>query len=105
MQDSSTQHASGQQGFPGRSIEQLLGQVVVVDVKSPWVYIGTLRAWEREYLVLEQVDAHDLRDSPTTREKYVLDTRVHGVRANRRRVWLRAEEVVAVSLLEDVLAE
>ena len=82
---------------------ELLGQVVVVDLKSPWVYIGTLVAWEAEYLVLEQVDAHDLRDSPTTREKYVLDTRVHGVRVNRRRVWIRADEVVGICTLEDIL--
>ncbi len=85
--------------------EALVGRQVVVDMRSPWVYIGTLVDWGSEHLLLHDVDAHDLRDSPTTREKYVLDTRLHGVRVNRRRVWIRAEEVVSVSALDDVLVD
>ncbi len=88
-----------------RPAEALLGRLVVVDLRSPWVYIGTLVHWGEDHLLLHDVDAHDLRDSPTTREKYVLDTRLHGVRVNRRRVWVRAEEVVSVSALDDVLVD
>ncbi|MFW6124720.1 MAG: hypothetical protein ACOC46_01120 [Pirellulales bacterium] len=79
------------------------GRIVVVDVRAPYVYIGVMRGRQGEYLALEDAEAHDLRDSTTTRELYVLDTRRHGVRRNRKRVLVRLDEVVAVSLLEEVV--
>jgi hypothetical protein len=82
-----------------------LNQPVVLDLSSAYVFIGTLVAEEPEYLVLEEVDAHDLRDSPTTREKYILDVRQHGIRPNRRRAWISRRELVSISLLADVLLD
>jgi hypothetical protein len=87
---------SGLEGFRGRQI--------VLDVRSPYVYVGTLAGEDHRYLILEDVDVHDLRDSTTTREMYVLKTRRHGVGANRRRVLVNRDEVVSVSLLDDVVA-
>lgn len=80
-----------------------MGEEVVVDASSPFVYLGRLTAEQNGYLVLEDADAHDLRDTSTTRDRYVLDSRVHGIHVNRRRVWINLREVVAVSRLEDVI--
>jgi hypothetical protein len=85
--------------------EELIGEIVVIDLSSPYVSIGRLVEEQAEYLVLEEVDVHDLRDSPTTREKYILDCRMHGVRANRRRTWVQKREIVGISRLEDVLLD
>lgn len=82
---------------------ELVGQAVVLDLASPFVYVGRLAGQQGEYLLLEDADAHDLRDTSTTRERYVQDTREHGIRANRRRVWVALREVVGVSALSDVL--
>jgi hypothetical protein len=82
--------------------DELVGQLIVLDMASPWVYVGKLVAADGDFLVLEGVDAHDLRDTSTTREKYVLDCRQHGISENRRRAWVNLREVVGVSRLEDV---
>ena len=46
---------------------------------------------------------HDLRDTKTTRELYVLDSRRYGIRSNRDRVLVRLDEVVSQSALTDVI--
>ena len=82
---------------------ELVGHLIVLDMASPWVYLGRLVAAHADYLLLEGVDAHDLRDTSTTREKYLLDCREHGVSENRRQAWVSLRDVVGVSRLEDVL--
>lgn len=84
---------------------QLIGHEVVLDLASPFVVLGKLTAAHRDYLELEQVDAHDLRDTQTTREKYVLECRLHGVRPNRGRAWISLREIVSISKLADVLVD
>lgn len=83
-------------------LEQLVGRGVVLDVAAQYVYVGVLREFDHRYLVLEQVDVHDLRDSTTTRELYVLESKRHGVNANRRRVLVSRDQVVSLSALDDV---
>jgi hypothetical protein len=83
----------------------LQGELVVVDLSSRFVYVGRLVEERDGVLVLEDVDAHDLRDTATTRENYVRQIRLHGVNVNRRRVWVRLAEVVGLSRLEDVVAD
>lgn len=81
---------------------ELLGQIVVVDLRSPFVCLGRLSAVQGEFLVLTEADLHDLRDTSTTRERYVRDGEVHGIHANRRRTWVSLREVVAITRLEDI---
>ena len=85
------------------NVESLIGEIVVLDVASPFVFAGRLVAAQSDYLVLEQADCHDLRDTSTTRDKYVLDCSRHGLSPNRSRVWVNRREVVAISRLDDVL--
>jgi small nuclear ribonucleoprotein (snRNP)-like protein len=84
-------------------LEQLLGREVVIDVAAQFVYLGTLTGADEKYMVLEHADAHDLRDTNTTRELYVVDSKRLGIRRNRERVLVRIEEVVSISALEDVI--
>jgi hypothetical protein len=83
----------------------LIGEIVVLDLSSPYVFIGILADAQADYLVLDSVDAHDLRDSPTTREKYILNCRLHGVRPNRKRTWVNQREIVGFSRLDDVVMD
>lgn len=92
-------------GHSAANWSQLLGQLVVVDLASPFVYLGRLADAGDGFLVLDDADVHDLRDTNTTRERYVLDSRLHGIRANRHRVWLRLAEVVGISRLADVVID
>ena len=84
-------------------IDGFLGQTVVVDLSSPYVCLGNLVAYDREYLDLRDADLHDFRDSPVTRELYVYDSVRLGIRRNRSRVLIRRDEVVAITRLSDIL--
>lgn len=86
------------------SWSELFGSVVVLDLASPYVYLGRLVEQQGDFLVLADADSHDLRDTQTTREKYILNSRTHGLSPNRRWAWVSLREVVGVSRLEDVLA-
>ena len=85
-------------------LDALLGRPVVIDVASPFVYLGTLAAAGETFLTLDEADVHDLRDTATTREEYVLTARRFGPNPNRRRVYVRLSEVVSLSPLDDVIA-
>ena len=88
---------------PLETIDLLRGCDVVLDVVSPFVFIGRVVGEDPHFIILENADAHDLRDSTTTREHYILDTRRHGIGANRRRVCVAKSQLVAISKLEDVI--
>lgn len=85
------------------ALDSLVGRQVVLDLASPYVVLGTFRGVDARCYVLEKADVHDLRDTTTTREHYVLEARRHGINCNRQRVLIRQEDVVGVSLLSDVL--
>ena len=85
------------------TFSSLLDRDVVIDVASHYVYVGTLAGEDHHYLILENADVHDLRDTGTTRERYVLESKVHGIRSNRRRVLVRRDEIVSISALADVI--
>lgn len=85
-------------------MEEYLEQNVVIDVEAQYVFLGRLAEIGAGWIVLMQADVHDLRDSKTTRELYVLDSRTDGIRVNRKRVLVPMEQIVSVSLLEDVVA-
>ncbi|MCS6853031.1 MAG: hypothetical protein NZ700_17885 [Gemmataceae bacterium] len=84
-------------------LEEFQGQTVVIDLRSPYVCLGTLERWDAEHVEVRNADLHDLRDSDTNRESYIVASRTTGIKHNRRRVLLMRSEVVAVSLLRDVI--
>jgi len=81
---------------------ELWGHQVVLDMAAPYVFVGLLAGEDSQYLILEDADAHDLRDTSTTRDLYVLDCRRHGIQANRKRVFVQKIQIVSLSKLEDV---
>lgn len=84
-------------------MDEFVGKNVVVDVESPFVYVGRLHEVREKTLVLKIADVHDLRDSTTTREIYVRDARVHGIQPNRKSVQVRLDKVVSIAMLDDVI--
>jgi hypothetical protein len=83
----------------------LQDEIVVLDLRSSYVYVGRLVVPQGEYLLLGDADVHDLRDTTATRDQYVLQCRRLGITANRRWVWINAQEIVGVSRLADVIVE
>lgn len=87
---------------PSSFLEPLLGQVVVIDLKSAYACLGTLVAYDESYLELLDADLHDFRDSKATREVYVYDSVRLGIRRNRERVLIRLNDVVAITRFADI---
>ena len=86
-------------------LTELIGQVVVVDLASSYVCLGTLAGLDEQFLELTDADLHDFRDSPATREVYVYDSLRYGIRRNRARVLVRRAEVVALARFGDILEQ
>jgi small nuclear ribonucleoprotein (snRNP)-like protein len=86
-------------------LHSLVGNVVTLDLVSSYIVLGTLKGFDHRYLVMEEVDVHDLRETKTTRERYLMDCTEFGVRANRKKALVNRQEVVCMSLLSDVITE
>jgi len=87
---------------PSPLLRALLDQVVVVDLKSTYVCLGTLVSCDAQFLELLDADLHDFRDSTATREIYVYDSVRIGIRRNRSRILIRQDDVVAISRFADI---
>jgi hypothetical protein len=79
-----------------------VGEVLVIDFISPFVAVGELSRVGSDYVELLSADLHDLRDSDSTRELYLVKVARHGLQKNRERVIIRLAETVAVSRMDDV---
>ncbi len=83
--------------------EEFLNCKVVLDLASTYVCLGKLIRYDEHFVELKNADLHDLRDTETTRELYIADSAATGIKRNRKRIFVRRSEVVAISLLEDVV--
>ena len=86
-------------------LEEFLNEKVVVDLSSTFVCLGRLTRYDDHFLELKNADVHDLRDTDTTRENYVAESVATGIKRNRKRVLIRRDQMVALSLLDEVVDE
>ena len=86
-------------------LDEFLEQKVVVDLSTTFVCLGKLSRYDDHFLELKNADLHDLRDTDTNREIYIADSVATGVKRNRKRVLIRRDQMVAISLLDDVVDE
>lgn len=86
-------------------LKAIVGQPVVLDTASPMVYLGTLVSVEANGLWLEDADVHHTHEGHATREQYITESAIDGVRVNRRRVFVYGSTILSVSRLVDVVAD
>jgi hypothetical protein len=84
-------------------LENLVGDIVVIDLLSTFVCLGKLTKVTPDILELKNADLHDLRDSDSTRENYVAASKATGVKRNRKKLWLMRRDIVAIARLADVV--
>jgi small nuclear ribonucleoprotein (snRNP)-like protein len=89
---------------PSSRLTELVDKVVVIDLRSTYVCLGTLVGYDAQFVELRDADLHDFRDSPATREVYVYDSVRYGIRRNRSRVLVRQDEIVAITRFADIAA-
>src|SRR6516162_9084023 len=61
-------------------LDELVGKIVVLDLRSPFVCLGKLHRLDEHFLELTNADLHDLRDTQTTRENYVAAAQSTGIK-------------------------
>ena len=88
--------------FTERATEWI-GENVVVDFRSPMAAIGRLVRVEDDLVEMHDADLHDLRDTDTTRELYVVKAARYGIQVNRTVLLVRVDDVIAVARLDDVV--
>lgn len=91
---------------PGSERDELapfLGEDVVLDTRGELLYLGRLAHVGEWFLELADADVHDMHESRTSKELYVMDAARHGVKKNRRSVHVRKVEVISISRLSDVI--
>ncbi|MCX7667119.1 MAG: hypothetical protein N2112_16425 [Gemmataceae bacterium] len=84
-------------------LETLVGEKIVVDLKSPFVCLGTLLSFDEHFLELKNADLHDLRDTDTSRENYVAASMATGIKRNRKRVIVFRNEIAAITRFQDLV--
>lgn len=102
---STKKKASGKRGQKrdAKGILSYRDKNVVVDTNSNFLYIGKLEDVGDHFVILRDADVHDCRQSPSMNERYIMEAKKFGVRCNRKRVHIRLQEVISMSLLEDVI--
>jgi hypothetical protein len=83
-------------------LDEYVSEKVVIDLKSPFVCLGTLSRYDEHFLEVKGADLHDLRDTDTSRENYVAASVRTGIKRNRKKVLLFRDDIVAISKLVDV---
>jgi hypothetical protein len=84
-------------------LRNLIGSTVVLDLESPYVCLGRLESVGTHFLELRNADFHDLRDTQTSRENYVAESKHSGIKRNRKRVLVRRDDIVAISHMKDIV--
>ncbi len=86
-------------------LDEMLNQKIVVDFRSEFVCLGTLKRYDAHFLELRNADLHDLRDTDTSRENYVAASAVTGLKRNRKKILINRTEIIAISLFTDIVDE
>jgi len=84
-------------------IKDLIGKMIVLDMKCSLIYLGRLEEWGPHFVTLSNVDVHDVSQGSSNKDVYAITARKHGIQVNRRRVIVRKDEVVSLSDLADVI--
>ena len=66
-----------------------LDKIVVVDTDSRIIYLGELQEVTADFLKLKDVDVHDSDETTTSKERYMMDSKRHGIRPNRKAASVR----------------
>jgi hypothetical protein len=84
-------------------LDGFLEKEVVLDTRGAILYLGRLVRVFEHFYELADADVHDVLDGRTSKELYIMEARKHGVKKNRKTVYVRKAEIVSISRLEDVI--
>jgi small nuclear ribonucleoprotein (snRNP)-like protein len=86
-----------------QELDGFMGKEVVLDTRGAILYLGKLAKALDHFYELVDADVHDVVEGRTSKELYVMEARKHGVKKNRKSVYVRKAEIISISRLEDVI--
>ena len=86
-----------------QELEGFINKDVVLDTRGAILYLGKLGRVLDHFYELVDADVHDVVEGRTSKELYVMEARKHGVKKNRKSVFVRKAEIISISRLEDVI--
>jgi hypothetical protein len=90
---------------PAEQLRELIGCQVVLDVRGPYIYLGTLQAAGPEAFVLKDADVHFTEEGGASSELYIRDAAADGIFPTREQVYVMRSEVVSISRVSDVIGQ
>lgn len=87
------------------SLDELLGSDVVLDTATPIVYMGRLESCDAGGFWLSDADMHNCNEGHASREQYITEASIDGVRVNRKRIYVFRHTVISMSALSDVVSD
>jgi small nuclear ribonucleoprotein (snRNP)-like protein len=84
-------------------LDGFMEKEVVLDTRGALLYLGRLVKVLDHYYELADADVHDVVEGRTSKELYIMEARKHGLKKNRKSVFVRKAEIVSISRLEDVI--
>jgi hypothetical protein len=88
-----------------KALADLLEKNIVIDTKGSMIAIGRLVRIASDCLVLDDADVHDREEGYSSKELYVLNARKSGIQPSRKKVYIPNQNILAVSALEDFIAD
>lgn len=85
------------------NLEHFKGKVSIVDTDSSYIYIGYITGKESDYIIMSDVDVHDIKEGSSTKEQYIIMAKKIGVKPNRKKVYILKDKILSISLLEEVI--
>ena len=82
--------------------DDYLHQAVVVDTSGSFVYLGTLKAVHLDFIELENADVHDMNDSHSTKENYLRNALITGLRPNRKSCRIDKNKIISITLFSEI---
>ncbi len=87
------------------SLQRLVGKRVILDTAGPVCYLGTLKEVRPDGFWLEYADIRDRNEGHVGKDSYVCEAKIHGIRPNRRRIFVLAHAVISVSAMDDIVVD
>ena len=82
--------------------DDYIHQKIVVDASGSFIYLGTLKAVHRDFIELENADVHDIHDSNSTKENYLRNALITGIRPNRKSCRIDKNKIISITLFSEI---
>lgn len=82
--------------------DDYVNQAVVVDTSGSFVYLGKLKTVQCDFIELENADVHDIHDSNSTKENYLRNALVTGIRPNRKSCRIDKNKIISITLFSEI---